>query len=248
MHGDNGPLIDNVRIAYLNADAIVLKSNSAGDSLVGAQVRSCNVYQVTGKGLVLDKVTDSQIIGVVGGDTGSNGFYLTSGNCRYIGCKAYFSGDSGTSAQRADGRGHGWYLDYCHRDTFEACESQDSMHHGWYLHTVGMLRFTGCLADSSGWGAAGSHNATISYSAGFYVDSPSVDGPIALDIQGANFRSPRMQDYHLYVASGAGASKLHGTVLADALSIMVGAAAVGGAGASSCAYSSSTGLGVLVLT
>ena len=247
-HGDNGPVISNVRVTYLAGDGIVLKSSTAGDTLVGAQLSAINIYQVLGKGLVLDKVTDSTIVGVISGDTGKNGFFLNSANNRFIGCKAYFSGDSGSAAQRADGRGHGWYLDYCHGDQFDACESQDSMHHGWYLNTVGSVRLTNCLADASGWGpGSGSHQATISFAAGFYINTPNIDAPIDLIVQGRNFRTPAMQDYHVYVASGGTASRINGRLLNAPLSSMVGAAAVGGPGAAGVAYNSSTGAGILVL-
>lgn len=238
--GDNGPYLQNIRVNYMTGDGFSFIDPTGGLCLVGIHAQGLNAYQCN-YGYVITGATDSNWMGLVAADNRRNGFKLLSANSRWSNCKSYFSGDSGSAADKADGRGYGWFLDYVHCDQFTNCEAQDSMHHGWYIRQCGFLQFHGAVADGDGY----NNTVTPDGAAGFYLTN-QLDGPLLLNGVGRNFRAVKSQDYHIYAESGI-TTRIAGTILVDTLSGMVGAANIGGPGAASIAYNSGTGNGIRVL-
>jgi hypothetical protein len=99
--------------------------------------------------------SDGDIMNVVVGASGKQGFLISGGNNYFTNCKAYGCGNLDTA------NGQGFYV-VGSRNGFVNCIAQDNYKHGFSTGTVSDISFAGCQADNNGWGATNTYH-------GFYI-------------------------------------------------------------------------------
>jgi len=180
---DPNPWLSRVFVSDTTSDGIYLGGTYSGGQRE-FKITECRVEHAGGWAFNL-----SSSDGFIGGcsDQGSTlgGYYLNGGNIKAAGCKAYYTGNTGT-----DTPGPAFHISS--RATIVGCEAQDGYGCGFEIAAQNVA-LNGCTADSCGNGTSGR------YSAGFYVDGQGVNLSVA-SYQRSGGAGQQM--YGMYLASG----------------------------------------------
>lgn len=121
--------------------------NLTGDANAGAvETTGCHAYHCDGAGFVTN-APDSVFTDCDSGQSGTYGFWDTSGQNRFIGCKGWNSGR--LDATNGDG------FRIIGRGTMAGCTAQDNARHGFLFQSAVNEIATGLVADSNGVTTAG---------------------------------------------------------------------------------------------
>ena len=183
---DPAPWLCRVFVASTTSDGIVL--GGGANTYSGGQrefkIAECRVEHAGGWAFNISS-SDGVLIGCTVQGSVSGGYYLNGGNIRAAGCKAYFSGDAGSSTP-------GPCFHVTSRATLVGCEAQDGKGCGFEILGPNTI-LSGCTADSCG------NGTSARYSAGFYLDASGVNLSAASYQRSGGAGSML---YGLYLASG----------------------------------------------
>lgn len=180
---DPNPWLSRVFVSDTTSDGIYLGGSYSGGERE-FKITECRVEHAGGWAYNLTS-SDGFIGGCSVQGCTLGGYYLNGGNIRAAGCKAYYTGDTGTSTP-----GPAYHVSS--RATIAGCEAQDG--YGCGFEVIGQnVVLNGCTADSCGNGTSGR------YSAGFYLDGQGINLSVA-SYQRSGGAGQQM--YGMYLASG----------------------------------------------
>ncbi len=218
---DTNHRIENVFISEFQGDGIRLLCGTGAIEQRQTHIVGVEVYNCFGTGFLIDGPTDNYMADCTAGGSSSHGFYfIRTANNKIVGCKAFYCGNLDHNIYE------GFYIN-AFRNTFVGCESQDNNGNGYWIGQPGNV-FSGCIADTNGYGA---NSARIR--AGYYVaggaTTGSGDDAFGTLIHGSAMNYRNLQKFSVYV------EPLDGTSV-DIISqrgTMSGGAHLSGAGATS---------------
>lgn len=180
---DPAPWLCRVFVSNTTSDGIFLGGAYSGGER-DFKIAECRVEHAGGWAFNVSS-SDGVIIGCTVQGSVSGGFYLSGGNLKAVGCKAYFSGDASSSTP-------GPCFHITSRATLVGCEAQDGKGCGFEIVGPNTI-LSGCTADSCG------NGTSARYSAGFYLGASGVNLNVASYQRSGGAGSML---YGVYLASG----------------------------------------------
>jgi hypothetical protein len=129
--------IIGVMVRYAGADGFVIQDRGA-NSTVG-----CWSYDSNGHGFNCG--TDNQLVNCDSGTSGYDGFYVSGGECRITGSKAWYSGQ----VQSTGGLGNGFHITNFAGGQYTGLSAQDNGRSGYFFDSCGRQIGTALEADSN---------------------------------------------------------------------------------------------------